>query len=222
MKTKHRGVLPVDFSSAEDFKSFVATNLVYWVSERGQSKKIVRTLAEAQQVVKVPGDFLELASNLDDLSNDVTNLRKNASSGLEQQTTRAIERDPALIELLGDLRALADGHSIVFIDSSNKHVLEVDGLVINSVCVLVNECKQSPTVSDVESLISRVGVFKTILRNCRGHTSYPPECIHELDGITEVVPVLSGFNFLPEVMAKCRAEGVRVMQTNGIGYTALD
>ena len=217
---KRGSTMPATFSSAADFASFAATRDICLVSKDGLKKKIVRSLSDAQS--DVAGDYLLLTAPFDSLEEDVSILKRNGkrmSSGQEQATTLAIVTSPALRAEFGDLCAIADGHGIVFYDHEGNSTMEVDGLVKNSVVVLVNEAKNAPTVADVNEQRPRKALLELILSDPSKYTSSPSGCLEALAGITTVVPVLSGYHFLPEVETACKKAGVRVMKTNGSDYS---
>ena len=197
------------------------------MSKRGVKITEVHTLDEAMAVSSENGDYILRVLPNETLTDDVSKLKRNihnVATGLEQQTTRAIERDAELNEMYGKLTALAGGHSIIFRkknpDEKLPFELEVDGIVVNSVYLLANEVKQSPKEDDVVKLLERVRVLRTILSDPSSFVSEPFGCMALLSEITQVVPVMSGYNFMPQVVDKCREKGVHVMRTNGLGHSA--
>ena len=143
------------------------------------------------------------------------------SSALKQTTTKAILTSPSLIAEFGELRSFADGQGIVFFDDSDKFTLEVDGRVVSADVVILNEARQTPTLADVGMQVYRKALLKIILANSSAYRTKPPVGLEleALGGITEVVPVISGYNFHPEVEAACKAAGVRCVKINGSDYS---
>jgi hypothetical protein len=217
---KHGATMPYTFSSAAHFASFAATHDIVLVSKDGAKKKGVLSLTDAQS--GEASDFLLLTAPFDSIDEDVNNLKRaggNMSSGLEQATTKAMLTSSLLIAEFGELRPIADGQSVTFYDHEGKARLEVDGLVVNSAVVLVNEAKQTPTLADVSQLAPLRAMLELILSNPLEYTTKPPDCLNSMIGITKVVPVLSGYCFRPEVEAACKAAGVRCIKTNGQDYS---
>lgn len=220
---KHSTTIPYTFTSASHFESFAATHDICLVSKDGAKKKGVQSLADTQS--GVAGDYLLLTAPFELLDEDVSNLKragKNMSGGLEQATTKAILTSQSLVTEFGKLRSIADGQGVVFFDHTGKPRLEVDGLFINSSVVIVNEAKQTPTLEDVNEQAPRKALLEVILANPSAYTTMPPGCLDAIGGITEVIPVISGYNFRPEVEAACEAAGVRCVKTNGSDYSSGD
>jgi hypothetical protein len=218
---KHGAKMPYTFTSAADFASYATTHDISLVSKDGARKHGVRSLADA--LAGTAGDYLLLTAPFDSLEEDVSNLKRagtNMSGGQEQATTKAILTSLSLIAEFGELRPIADGQSVIFLDHSGKPRLEVDGLVVNSTVVIVNEVKQTPTLADVNEQAPRMALLELILANPSAYTTKPPDCLDAMVGITKVIPVISGYNFRPEVEAACKAAGVRCMKTNGSDYSS--
>ena len=215
-------LVPYTFASPAEFESFAATHTIYLVSKDDKKKKLVLSLTDAQSGVE--GDYLLQTSPYGDLDEDVGNVerhRPNVSSEQKQATTRAIVSSPVLRAKFGDLRLLADGCPITFVDNSDKRkvAVEADGIAVNSVVVILNEMRQAPGVADVSRLLGRAAVLERVLRNATLYTTDPPDVLTAMEGITKVVPVLSGYYFDASVVAECEAAGVLYMKTNGADYT---
>ena len=210
------------FASPAEFESFAATHTIYLVSKDDKKKKLVLSLTDAQSGVE--GDYLLQTSPYGDLDEDVGNVerhRQNMSSEQKQATTQAIVASPVLRAKFGDLRLLADGCPITFVDNSDEPnvVVEADGIAVNSVVVILNEMRQAPGVADVSRLLGRAAVLERVLRNAT-YTTDPPDVLTAMEGITKVVPVLSGYYFDASVVAECEAAGVLYMKANGADYSA--
>ena len=121
---------------------------------------------------------------------------------------------------LSELTALADGEPVTFYAPDNSELLEADGLVKNTSCLLFNEAKHSPSKDDVEALESRADVLRGLLAKPGGvKRTYPPSMMEQLAGIKDVVPVLSGYHFELEVMEMCRTRGITPVTTDGDGFS---
>jgi len=213
------------FESPAEFKAHAATHTLLLVSKDGEKKKLVLSLADA--LSGVDGDYLLQTAPFDDLDEAVNNLkrhRQNMSSGQERATTLAVAASPTLRAEFGDLRLLADGCPVQFVDTDKgKIVLEADGIAVNSVVVIMNEAKQVPDVADVKRLLRRAAILEDILSDPTLYTTDPPELLSAMEGITQVVPILSGYYFDASVVAACKAAGLRYichMTTNGADYSA--
>jgi hypothetical protein len=208
--------------TASEFKEFAMAmgRAVFHMTKDGSRKRGIKTLEEATSVA--PPDFLLLATPFDTVA-DLEGFTRNHASGLEQQTMRSIANNPAFIDKYGALTALADGEPITFYAADNKPLLEADGLVKNSVCLLFNEAKHAPSPADVEALEARADVLRSVLAHPGNvKRTHPPGMMEQLAGITEVVPVLSGFHFKPTLMELCRQRGVIPVTTDGDGFSSKE
>ena len=202
------------------FEEFVSSgHLVYCTSTGSRTMKLVNTLNEATSVS--PPDYLSFIAPFEQLR-DLGNFKDNYASGLEQQTTRFIVNSPVFREKYGALSALAGGQTVTFYAADGKPLLEADGLIKNSVCLLFNEVKYSPTDSDMKALLSRRNRLLSLLAQPEDvdHTS-PPGIMEELAGITNVVPVLCGFHFNPTVVTACTKRHIIPVTTNGEGFSII-
>jgi len=219
--------VPHNFTSSEHFAQFASTNRVYVASNDGRKKAAVLSLSDAQNLAD--GEFLMLLTPFEVMDERISNLEgnvKNTSTGHEHATTQAIAHCEKMRQQFGELHVVNDGYPVVFYDNnSGLAVLEADGLVVNSVVLLLNEVKNTPKVSDVLTQQSRARTLEGILAAYRvdpsAFSSEPANCLPELagKGITDVRPVLSGYNFAPSVEAVCVKEEVLVMKTNGSDYS---
>ncbi len=217
---KHGAAAPHTFASPADFASYAATHDIFLVSKSGVKKKGVHSLADAQS--GEAGDYLLLTAPFDSLEEDVSNLKRagtNMSGGQEQATTKAILTSPSLIAEFGMLRSIADGQGVTFFDHSGKPRLQVDGLVVSSSVVIINEAKEAPTLADVSVQSPRKALLELILADPSAYTTTPAGCLDAMAGITRAIPVLSGYFFRPDVEEACKAAGVRCMKTNGYDYS---
>lgn len=214
-KSKGGNPFPMTFTPA-DFKAWVlAGRDVFQMSKEGSRKRGILTLEEAQRVA--PPDYLLLATSSDTAA-DLEGFMRNHASGLEQQATRSIAKSPDFTKEYGPLTALAEGEPIIFYTRNGTVLLEADGLVTNSVCLLFNEAKHSPNSDDVDSLVSRADVLRGLLaKPANVARTSPPGMMEQLAGIKKVVPVLCGFHFVPSVMALCHERGVSPVTTDGDG-----
>ena len=218
-----RGVfVPHEFTSREDFAEFASTHDIFVSSKSGANKGAVRTLSHAQNLAD--GDFLMLSTPFDILEERIGKLDEhvlNSSTGQEHATTEAIVRCAAMREKFGVLRAVNDSYPVVFYAKGGKEVLQADGLVINSVVLLLNDAKHTPSSADASLQQGRARTLEGILSNPSEFRSVPPHILPELEraGVKHVRPVLSGYNFAPHVEKECEKEGVLVMKTNGSDYS---
>jgi hypothetical protein len=219
-----RGVfVPFNFTSSEHFAKYASTHDVFVSSKDGKKKGAVMSLSDAQRLST--GDFLMLSTPFDTLDEKIGILDghvKNTSTGHEHATTQAIVRCEAMRKQFGELHVVNDGYPVVFSNDSNgEKVLEADGLVVNSVVLLLNEVKHTPSLADASLQQTRARTLAAILSNPSAFSSEPADCLSELacKGITDVRPVLSGYNFASSVETACIKEGVWVMKTNGSDYS---
>lgn len=217
---KYGATVPATFSSPGDFSTFAATHDVYLTSKNGLKKLLVRSLAEAQS--GVDGDYLLLTSPFDTLDEKISNLeghRLNVSSGHEQATTAGVADSKEMNQEFGSLHVLAGGHSVRFLDATGKDVLQADGLIVNTVVVLLNEAKNRPSLADVGDQVGRKATLERILADPSSYTTVPPDVLDAMAGVKRVVPVLSGYFFETIVEDECFKTGVRAFKTNGTEYS---
>ena len=219
-----RGVfVPYEFTSSEDFANFASTHDIFVSSKDGLNKGAVRSLARAQNLAD--GDFLAMTTPFEVMDERVSTLEgnvKNTSTGHEHATTQAIARCEKMREQFGELHVVNNGYPVVFYDKNReKTVLEADGLVVNSVVLLLIEVKHTPTEGVASIQQQRAGILVGILSNPSAFSSDPADCLPELarKGIKHVQPVLSGYNFAPSVEKACVKKSVLVMKTNGSDYS---
>ena len=213
MSGGRRGALvPYTFESPAKFETHAATHTILLVSKDGEKKKGVLSLADA--LSGVDGDFLLQTTPFDDLDEAVNKLKRHRQnmSSEERATTLAVAASPLLRAEFGDVRLLADGCPVQFVATDKgKIVLEADGIAVNSVVVIMNEAKQVPDVADVKRLLRRAAILEDILSDPTLYTTDPPELLSAMEGITQVVPILSGYYFDASVVAACKAAGLRYM-----------
>ena len=99
-------------------------------------------------------------------------------------------------------------------------MLEVDGLLLNSTVLVVNEAKSSPKVEDVKKLVGSLKPLGKLLEDPESFCTKPAEVKGELvtAGVRRVVGVLSGFNFSAEVEDACKAAEIHAVLTTGEGF----
>ena len=227
---------PCSFSSAADFAKFVETRDVHRVSKDGLPLMMVRTLAEA--LSGASDDFLRLTAPFDALAEDVSNLngyRKNASNGHERATMLAIARSAVLQREFGELCEVAKGESVVFQQGLPLvDVMEVDGLVRNTDRVLLCSAKHAPTEHDVNEVVASAVRLERILKAPSSFTAStfegpmtaagnyklaPCKALEEMTGITQVTPILAGYDVKPPVLRACASVGLCVLVPNGTDYS---
>lgn len=211
-KSKGGNPFPVKFTPSR-FEAYVLSGrrTIFHMTKGGSRKGEVLTLDEAMSVVAP--DYLLLATPFDTMA-DLDGFTRHHASGLEQQTTRSIAKNPEFLKDYGVLTALADGNSVTFYAADKSKLLEADGLVKSSVCLLLNEARHSPDDDDVLSLDTRTKMLRELLADpARVRRTSPPGIMDELAGITKVVPVLCGFHFAPSVAALCRQHGITPITT---------
>lgn len=213
MRSKGGNASPSTFTPSR-FQAFVSSGIfVFHVTKDGGRKRLIQTLDEAKCVIAP--DYLLLATPFDTVA-DLDGFTRDHASGLEQQTTCSIAKDPAFIKQHGSLTALADGEPVIFHASDGKPLLEAGGLVKSSVCLLFHEAKHSPREDDVQALETRTKMLRELLADpVRVKRTSPPDIMVQLADIREVAPVLSGHHFEPRVRLLCRQLGVTPVTTDG-------
>ena len=219
---KRAVLMEYNFVSSEDFANFASTHDMFVSNKAGAKKGAVRSLADAQRVAD--GDFIVVSTPLEVLEQRVGKLDshvKNSSDGQEYTTTRAIASCPAMRKEFGELRVINNGYPVLFYNDNGDEVLQADGLVMNSVVLLLNEVKHKPTSADACLQQGRARTLEGILSNASAFRSEPAHILPELEraGIKTVQPVLSGYNFASSVEEDCAKADVLVMKTNGSDYS---
>jgi len=211
--------------SERDFKELFKPGHQLWASgETEPSRRIIQTLEQARSLPAEANLVLEADGDL--LMRSVGNLQgfvKNHSSGIEHQTTKAMARDASLIREFGDLELVNDGRAVTFFDAKTRMKrLEVDGMVLNTSVLLVNESKMTPQVSDAASAAGKLPILRDILRRPSEFISEPPGILQAVKGVEQIVGVLSGVNFTSEVVDACADNSLRALRTNGEGYSVSE
>jgi len=218
----------IEFTSNDDFKVFVATREI-WHMKRVKGRvderlSAIRSLDNAISASKQDGTFLLLDNPADELREDVSVLKggeKNRATGLEQQTTKALASDHTLQHKHGKLSLVNGGESVEFkVAGISDIAFEVDGLVRNSKELLLNSVKWTPKDEDVRQLCDTAVRLCRVLKNPSDYETVPESALAELDGLTDVVPVLSGFSFAPSVKLVAKSKNVTCVHTDGNGYAA--
>jgi len=216
------------FESEKAFQDFVAgRKLQHRKMQDGKVVKLgtIKSLGEAFKASQAEGTYLVQGNSLREQVDGHEGFITNHASGIEQQTTRMIAsgKSEALEKLYGELSLVNEGESVTFIKrGTDDKYLECDGLVKNSITVLLNEAKSAPQDEHIESLtnpkVGKVVKLEAVLNNPDQFTSIPAGAIKELQGLKHVVPVLSGFFFEHNIMQKAQNSGIHCVRTNGNGY----
>ncbi len=171
---------------------------------------------------------------------------KNHATGIEVQTTLAIAQDPVLREKLGELTVMNAAQGVKVIDDVAKvaykkalaehkkkvaqgeaeakdapkaeYEFECDGLVKNTTVLVVNEAKATASKESVDQVCQYVDRLRELLKRPSEFSTVPEHVLGEVEGLGDVVPVLSGFSFPPDVQKAAREKGVYVLRTTGEGY----
>ena len=218
---KHGATIPYTFTSAADFASYAATHDICIVSKDGVKKRGVLSLADVQ--LCEAGDYLLRTAPFDSFEEDVDNLKRagmKTSGGLEQATTKAILTSASLIAEFGELCSIDYGPRVIFYDHCGRFRFGMGGVVVSSNVLILHEARQTPTLSDVRMQVLNKSLLKSILADPSAYRTSPRGCLEALSGITEIVPVISGYNVRPEVEAACKAAGVRCVKVDGCDYSS--
>jgi hypothetical protein len=221
LRQRGRQTVSCTFASPADFASFVSTRDIVLTSKDGVRRLLVRTLAEAQSGDE--GDYLQMTApsfgdQHDEAIAALERRRLPGSAEHERAVTSSISRCAALQSEYGELRVVADGGFVLFVDAEGGQVLHVDGLVAGLSVVLLHMAKPTPSLADVGCQVARKLQLQCILAHPSAYTSAPAwHVVEALAGITSVVPILSGATFEPAVEAQCREMGVRAFKIDGDG-----
>ena len=176
----------------------------------GQASSRVQALqANADALAKGSKTFLLNVGPYDKISEDVGKLRRgvtNLASGLEQQTTKALVMDASARTEFGQLALVNNGEAVVFYSKvcPSKPILEVDGLLVNTDYVVLNETKQSPKPSDIENVIEKFDKLERILGDPDTYSTKPVFVMEELRKFDKVRVVLSGYHYPESLVDMCK------------------
>uniref|UniRef100_A0A7S0YR23 Uncharacterized protein n=1 Tax=Hemiselmis tepida TaxID=464990 RepID=A0A7S0YR23_9CRYP len=219
------------FASEKEFLGFVAGSKLRHkeILEDGtfKTRSTIKSLPEAVNASKVQDTFLYTGYTLDKRVQDLENTDDNRAEGLEQQTTRAIVRDESIRREFGDVCLVNNGASVVFRKAGHKDkFLECDGLVKNTDTLILNEAKAKPVKDHVDALVGKpdkvlgkVDKLKMVLEAPGNYSSTPVDAIDEIEGLKNVVPVLSGYLFEQVIQQSAREHSIRCILPDGTGYS---
>ena len=218
----------VELSTQDDFREFVF-HAALFASCKITRRRVDRilTLSKALAVAADPTVYLTQQQPFDVTLRQVTNLednRRNTAHGLKQECNRAAANSGTLRKLLGTLKLVNDGHSVKF-SKKNKNlkfddVMEVDGILLNTKVVVMNEVKNSPSLKNVAKCANRGLLFEALLwKMAATPDDYKtePEAVRDelvkwmTDAqLTAVEVMMSGYDFSAEAQNECRARSIHV------------
>lgn len=176
----------------------------------------------------------------DSLKGSIENLeswRATASTGLEKESNRAVQKSQYLRGKLGELKAVAEGRSVLISErikvqakqGGEKEIMQdriqLDGVFLNSKVVLMNEAKWGLSRDKVKKCVSKKNLLEIYLQKMINspdafHTD-PPEAKAELvqAGLTDVRVVMSCHSALPDAQDECKIERFFVCKPNGDAFS---
>lgn len=95
---------------------------------------------------------------------------------------------------------------------------EFDGWLRNTTHLVVNEAKATPSKEDIKKFLEGVCKAGEFLKAPGKFRTEPAHVKELVSGLTDVVPVLSGYTFTPDVQAAVLAARICVVRTDGVGY----
>lgn len=222
----------VILSSEEDFQRFIGSARLHLMErvEDGPSKRvcIITRLDQAVQACDNVTTYLFLDEPSDRLTRQVKtviNAVDNQETALEEQTTKAMYANPSLQKELGGLELVNGGHPFTFYKGGYPY-LEIDGALKNSRYLVLNSVKLCASVSHVADLQEAVRRLSEVIKSpsafgCRVFKKQAPGLLAEVaqwQGFG-IIPFLSSFCFLPPVEEACLRANIRMMRTDGTGYS---
>lgn len=227
--------LSVKLSTQDDFDRFANGQAPLFSACKTTRKRVERilTLSRALAVAVDPTVYLtqqqpfDVAMSTDleeDLEEDLAPWQHTAH-GLEQQCNRAAVASPTLIQLLGTLELVNDGHSVKFYRKNKNlnyyNLMEVDGILLNHKVVVMNEVKNYPSLRNVANCAYRGIAFEGVLRDIAAtpddYKTEPESVRDELvkwmtDAESTAFEVMmSGYDFSTEAQDECRARSIHVI-----------
>jgi hypothetical protein len=127
---------------------------------------------------------------------------------LEEAATKAVHN--ACEKTLGTLDMRLD----TTLKNRAGETRQLDGLLINTNTAIVVEAKHAAASKHVELVLDKASFFLQYARE--GHEK---NNLGNLEGITNVIPVLASSRFGPTMISLCKAKGVGIVKPNGSGYS---
>ena len=176
----------------------------------------------------------------DSLKGAIENLdswRQTTSTGLEKESNRAVQKSKYLRGALGELKAVAEGRSVLISETikvqakqgGEKEIMrdriQLDGVFLNSKVVLMHEAKWGLSRDKVKKCVSKKNSLEIYLQKMINspdafHTD-PPEAKAELvqAGLTDVRVVMSCHSAPPDAQDECKIERFFVCKPNGDAFS---
>ena len=167
---------------------------------------------------------------------------QTTSTGLEMEANReaanrAVQKSQYLRGALGELKAVAEGRSVLISETLKfqakqggekiitRDRIQLDGVFLTSKVVVMNEANWGLSEDEVKECVSKRAEFKFYLQKMINspddfHTE-PPEAKAELvqAGLTDVRVVMSCHSAPPHVQEECKIERFFVCKINGDGFS---
>ena len=192
---------------------------------------VVVTVEQAIEALGKAGTRLELRDNAVMLGADVSNLksfRSNVAAAFEEKCTKAIAVNEQLLAAYGGkLELLNEGRGVQFYRvvrdevtgecAQGDCVLECDGLIKNSVALLLNEAKAHMHEDDLSKLQESIKLLETIRDNPSGYCSDPPGIIEQLANL-QLVPVASTARATIAVRSGCKQKHIHLVEPDASGF----
>ena len=208
------------FSSKETFAKFLDAKDLYFLTST-EPKAIERIETVAQALDKIAAEvplFIHTS-----IKEDVSNLKryvKNTATSLEITMNIAIVKNETLFAKFGHLELVNGGKGVLlkWTDSDGeKFERDIDGLIKNSVVILVNETKSRLNKSDLVKFGELKSTLEQAIKEPEGFTTVPAGILPQLKGL-RVVPVVSTNGCADGAKEACAKAGIHVVEPNGDGY----
>jgi hypothetical protein len=168
----------------EDFriKYALSDSPLQLVSKEGSVLRIPMTLEEAVQLLRQnPTACLRTVRSFGDDLESVNGFVANVAEALEQETTRSLVKDVTLCQKFGPLEAVNSAEHFIISWRSGHDAprvqMEIDGLVLGRGVALLNSVKHSPTMQDVDKVISDAAKLAAVLKSHLIRTTTEPAAV---------------------------------------------
>jgi hypothetical protein len=205
------------FRSKEALAKFLeAKELCFVVSADPKKFERIGTVEEALDKIKAEVPLIVHVSTKDDVSN-LKRYVKNTATSLEVTTNLAIVGNETLLAEFGELKLINGGQGVLVENKETGREFDIDGLVKNSIVILLNETKSRLHPDDVGTILDRKKSLETAIMDPDAYTTIPDGVLYELAGL-RVVAIASTNGCAKNAKEVCAAEGIHVVEPDGSGY----
>jgi hypothetical protein len=210
------------FISKDALANFLGEKeLCFIVSAEPKVVERIRAVERAMEIAAAGTPLFLRTSIKDDVSNLKRYVRKNTATSLEGTMNRAIVENAVLLAKFGHLELVNDGKGVLlkWTDSTTgkRKQVDIDGLIKNSVVLLMNETKSRLHPDDLIRFAKAKTALEQAIDNPGRFTTEPAGILPQLKGL-RVVPIVSTNGCADGAKEACAAEGIHILEPDGSGY----